>query len=311
VQHEALVLLGLALLLLAFSTTYVNGSALSITLQPNRRQALMTASTLTQLVFSYPADSPLSPLLSGYNNTLSWAAEAPHNNEATVAFQNYLSSEYGNVTVENMSVEFRLSATANSTTLILTKHVEINAWISGVFNQTNSGLSINLAWKSFVIPGKLDVDLNNQVVDVNRVGSTLTLPFSDQSVITSAMLTMFGRQRVWEASTINFSTLSAPLSQWHRTYNANSNTTIFTRSSNALFNATASFGQANENYKLSVSYDPSSTILVPGYALANGNSVVITRSPSETFAEPEVAGGAVALVTIIAVSAVLFLRKIR
>ena len=307
-RHAALGLVVLALVLLTLSTAHVRGSTLSVELQPNMREALMAASSLTQITFLYPANSSLSALLSGYNDTLSWSTQTSHNDDATKAFQGYLNSEYKNVTVDNMSVQFLLNAVANSTSLVIEKKVEISAWITGIFNQTKSGLSANLAWKSFVVTGRLEFDLNNQVVDINRVGSTLMLPFSTQAAIAGSLLTMFDNQKVWGESTINFSSLNAPLSQWHRTYSTNSNTTIFTRSSKALFNMTTSFTEGDEHYELMVSYDPSSTIIVPGYALASGNYVIIVRSPSETFAEPEIAGVVVALVTVIAISAVLLLR---
>gem|GEM_PF-6532988 len=67
-RHAALGLVVLALVLLTLSTAHVRGSTLSVELQPNMREALMAASSLTQITFLYPANSSLSALLSGYND---------------------------------------------------------------------------------------------------------------------------------------------------------------------------------------------------------------------------------------------------
>ncbi|MEM3227194.1 MAG: hypothetical protein QXT62_03065, partial [Thermoplasmata archaeon] len=62
-------------------------------------------------------------------------------------------------------------------------------------------------------------------------------------------------------------------------------------------------------YTLNMSYDPSATIVVPGYATASGNNLIITpTAPATTF--PYLLVGIAAIVVIVIVlSAALIMRR--
>lgn len=258
----------------------VLASTLKVVVGPSLNVAEIVATSNTTLVFTYPPDSKISGFLNGFNYSLSLSAvNVPPDSEAFLAFQHELRRGFENITLINMSVGLSVSAHANATALVVVKNVVVDAWATGIFNKTRSHVEGNFGWKSFVVKGDLDVDFEGRVIEVNTVGSAMILPFGEDSWLAGFLLHVFGGGPLWSSSTINFSAFNTPLSEWARSYNPATNTTTFTKSvgSNLLFREELSVN--GQNYSVSLIYDPSSTISIPGYAVARGDTVIVEAAP--------------------------------
>ena len=123
----------------------------------------------------------------------------------------------------------------------------------------------------------------------------------------SFLCVSFGRDNILSRSTINYTSLSSPLSDWTRVYDASTNTTTFTKSVNGQSNYSSSVSFSGQTYSLSMVSDPSSIVKVLGYASPSGNSLIIESPP------PGTVGISTVLVLvafiIIAVSAYLAIRR--
>ena len=178
-----------------------------------------------------------------------------------------------------MSASLSTKAVGNSTTLVVTRETNITAWVTGVFNTTNGKVMANLEWKAFVIRGSFEVPLDGHNFDLNMLGSAVLLPLGDNGIASSFLTNSFGRENIWSRPTIDYSSLNSPLTNWTKVYNPSTNITTFSKNVNtqANYSSTVSFG--GQKYALSMSYDPSSTVSVVGYASPSGNSLTIESSP--------------------------------
>ncbi len=304
-------IISMVVLALITSPLLANASTLNVYVEPSLSQAKLVATTTSDLLFTYPSSSRVSNLLNGFTYSVQLSANnVPSDSQAFHQFEAELRAAYYNITLENMSVSYQLYSSANQTTLNVTKIVTITAWATGIFNKTKSHVEANFAWKNFQVKGPWQLNFNGRYVDVNTVGQGMLYPIGQQSVLPSLLLTFFTSQAILSTSTINFSQLNTPLSEWSRTYNAATNTTTFSKSVSGNFLLNASVAVNGEQYALKVYQDPSSTITVSGYAIAQGNTLVIESAP--ILSGPDLAGIiAVAIVIIVVITVVLLRRRVK
>ncbi|MEM4057216.1 MAG: hypothetical protein QXZ12_00600 [Thermoplasmata archaeon] len=300
-------LIVMALVLTSISVPLVSASSLTVHVYPAKNQAEINAVSDTKIIFTYPNQSYISDLLNDTNYSYTMTVNITHGNSSIAFFEGFLRSHYTNISVENMSVAMNVKAVANTTTLIITKNMNINIWISGIFNKTKNGTTIaNMSWRDFSVNGKFDVNYNGNTWDINEAGGMMNNVMGEGW---NTFNQMFDDTHFLARSTINYSALNAPLKDWNKNYDATTNSTSFTYVYNKTisFNSSVDFNGAK--YTLNMSYDPSATIVVPGYATASGNNLIITpTAPATTF--PYLLVGIAAIVVIVIVlSAALIMRR--
>ncbi len=270
-----------------------HASYLNIYLYPDKKMAHISLNSVAVLVFTYPNGSLESLVNTSYNVSFSLTYNNP-SDWAIKFMEGYIKSRYHNVSISNMTIKFSLIEHANSTVMTIYKNTSIDLWLTGIFNKTNNGTKIDMAWRSINIKGHFDVSYNNEEYDLNDI-------FSDMNDKLSFIFKFINNI---EIDTINFSALSKPLSEWNKIYNPSTNTTIFyyNASSYLLLNATLN------DYSLKIIYDPSSTIVTPGYAIATNNSIVVySNSPVNYMNYIYVAVAVIAVIGII--SAIFYKNK--
>ncbi|HEV2390711.1 MAG TPA: hypothetical protein VGS04_08310 [Nitrososphaerales archaeon] len=289
-----LVVLVLSLAPAAFAST------LTVDLNPNTQVAKLTSVSTTHFVLEYPANSTLSSYLKGYNSSSSLSGGFNSTSEGLRTFLGQMHDEADdNVSVTNMTVSYSYSAKANSTALVVDKQTDITAWVDGAFKVSNGTVTADLGWRSFYVSGALDLDLEGHAVDVNLAGSALTQSTFGRDLGVQMLTGMFEGKSLWTRSTLNFSSLSSPLSNWTRSYDSLTNTTTFSKTVAGNSTFTASYSGGGGTYSLTMTSDPSASITTKGYALAAGNSLVFSKAPM--YLDPILwvaAGSAVALVAL-------------
>jgi hypothetical protein len=305
-MKQTTLLSALIALLFAVSIPVVSASTVNITLNPATGVAEVTGISTTKVVFTYPVNSSVSNFLKEYNYSNQESANIAGGQSSTDDFQNALRNYTPGISVENMSVSVNSKAIANSTTLVITKETNITAWVTGVFNETNGKVMADLEWKAFVIRGSFDVPLNGHDFDLNTLGSAVVEPLGGDGFASSFLVNSFGGDAIWSRSTIDFSALDSPLSNWTRVYDSSTNTTTFTKNINTNYNFSSSYSFNGQTYSLSMTYDPSSTVRVLGFASPSGNSLIIESPPGPS---PTTIGALVLITSVIlAASAFMAIR---
>lgn len=295
--------------MMVLSPIAANAATVTVTAYPTQNVSNIVINDTVYMVFTYPANSFVSNALNGSSYSLRLSANnIPDNSGAFNSFQHAFINRHddnSSVSLLNMSVTETKTLVANTTTMVMSRSTEINAWVSGIFNKTASGKVIgNFGWKSFEINRALNVKFDGESEDINFIGNSFFAPmgakFGLMSMLMSAPL-----GQISQISTINFSAFNEPLSQWTRTYNPRTGITTFTKTatSETLYNASLSVN--GKTYSIRVISDPSYTLNIKGYALASGNIITVT-SPPPNYAEYAV----VAVIAVIAIGGVLiYFRK--
>ena len=283
-------------------------SSLAVDLNPTTQVAKLTSVSTTNFALSYPANSTLSSYLRGYNASTSLSGSFNSTSDGVQSFRDQFHDESSDrISIQNMTVSYKFDAKANSTELVVVKQTDITAWVKGAFNDTNGTLTANLGWRSFYVSGALNLNLENHDVDVNLAGSTLALGISGRNLGVDLLAGMFAGGGIWTRPTLNFSSLSSPLSTWTRNYDSLTNTTTFSKTISGNSTFSANYSSGGQAYSLSMVSDPSASISTPGYATASGNSLVFSRAPM--FLDPLLLVGiATALVAVGAAAVYLFRR---
>ncbi|PSN82270.1 hypothetical protein B9Q01_08510 [Candidatus Marsarchaeota G1 archaeon OSP_D] len=301
---RTLFVIALLVLLCAFSSL-ISATTLTVNVSRNYKQAQIVLASNSQLVFTYPENSPTSFVLRSLNYSVAFSvANVPHDSEVFQRFQAYLRSAYSNITLENLSVSFSLHALGNSTELVVSKSVVFSGYATGIFNRTRQTIIGNFAWKSFVIKGPLEIDFEDERFDINSANFMLMAPLLHKGITQFLPL-----EDLQGTSTINLSSLNTPISEWKRTYDPSTNTTTFSKSVQSVTALNLSLSVNGNVYALRLTYDPSAEISVPGYAIAQGNEIVITKPQSMIDLDLS-ASIAIALV-LIGIGALLYLRRMR
>ena len=284
-----------------------NAATVTVTAYPTQNVSNLVINDTVSVIFTYPANSFISRQLSGLNYSMQLSAiNIPKNSGAFESFQNALRQGNSSITLLNMSITESKSLVANATALIIKRSTIINAWVSGIFNKTPSGRIMgNFGWKSFKVDSRLDVDFNGHSEDINFIGNSFFAPMGGKLLIMSLLMSD-QLEALSHISTINFSAFNTPLSQWTRTYNPSTNMTSFTKSVPVETLFTASLSVNNNTYSIRAVSDPSYTLNVQGYAVANGNTLILTSPPQTNYTEY----AAVVVIVVIAVAgAAIYLRK--
>jgi hypothetical protein len=295
----------LALFLIA-ATPAVYASTLKVNLNPTNQTAMLTSSSTTILILTYPSNSPLSHYLRDYSTSVTWKGSFSGNSEGAAVLQSGLQAEDHDVRIQSMNVSYSLKATGNETALVVNKGTDITAVVSGVFKVHNGTVTADLDWKSYHIPGDMVLKLEDHTVEVNRVGSTFGAELGDHSNIAAGIAYMFGGGELWHRSTLDFSSLNSPLSTWTRNYDSITNTTTYSKtiSGESSLNVSADFN--GQRYTLTMKSDPSADVSAPGYAIASGNSLVIEHTPLILTPTVWVAAG---VAVIAAIGAAVYMLK--
>jgi hypothetical protein len=255
-------------------------STLTVNLDPNSKVATLTSVSTTDMVLTYPANSTLSSYLKGYNSSVAWSGNFNSSSEGLRSFQGHFEDQANDrASVQNMTVTFRYNAKANATSLVVSKETDITAGVTGVFKISNGTVAADLGWRSFYIIGALDLNLEGHVVDVNQVGSSLTQSVSGRGLGVAMLKGMFAGNGIWDRPTLNFSSLSSPLSTWTRNYDYVANTTTYSKTISGQSTLSANYTSDGSDYALSVTSDPSAAISTHGYAVVSGNSLLISKAP--------------------------------
>jgi hypothetical protein len=302
-NQKLLPLAALVLALVALSPA-AYASTLTITLNPSANTAVINAKSTTDLIVTYPSNSTLSHYLNGTDTSVTLSGAFSSDSQATDVLQASFGHEDSDIHVESANFTYTLTAKGNTTALVVSKETDISALAVGAFKVVNGTVHADLGWKAFRINGQLFLDLEDRTVEVNQVGSAFSLGIGDHPFALNALIGMFGGYQVWQKPTLDFSALNSPLSTWTRNYDSSTNTTTYTKivSGTESLNASASFD--GQTYTLSVRSDPSSQIVVQGYATASGDSLVVQQAPAGIAAiagvDPAVwfVGGALVLVAL-------------
>ena len=286
-------------------------SNLTVDLNPNTQVAKLTSVSTTNLVLTYPASSTLSGYLKGYNSSLDQSGSFNSSNPAVLTFREKFHDQADDkVSISNMTIAYKYNVKANSTALVVKQETDITAWVSGAFKVSNGTVTANLGWRSFYISGALDVHLGNRTVDVNLVGSSLTQSIEGKNLGAGMLAGMFAGGALWAKPTLNFSSLSSPLTSWTRSYDSLTNTTTFSKTVAGNSTFSAKYALNGETYSLSMTSDPSAAISTRGFAQATGDSLLI--SPAPVYLNPlSWAVAVAAALLVVAVGAVYLSRRLR
>ncbi len=261
------------------ATPAVYASTLKVSLNPTNQTAVVTSSSSTVLVLTYPSNSTISHYLRNYSSSVTWKGSFSGNSEGALVLQGGLEAEDHDVRIQSMNVSYSLKATGNATAFVLNKETDITAVVTGVFKVVNGTVTADLDWKAYHVPGEMMLNLEDHTVEVNYVGSTFETQLGDRPYIAGAFSAMFGGEGLWHKPTLDFSALNSPLSTWTRNYDSVSNTTTYSKTVNGQSSLNASADFNGQKYTLSVKSDPSADVSTPGYAIASGNSLVIQPTP--------------------------------
>jgi ABC-type multidrug transport system fused ATPase/permease subunit len=278
----------LAVLLLSISPM-VAASTLTVDLNPTTGLAQVTSSSSTKIVFTYPQGSTVSKYLENVSSSIKLNSTFAGDSDGAQTLQqsfNHGMGDHGqfqngnHISVQNMTVSLDYTATGSPTQLVINKVTDVTAWVTGIFSVANGTVQANLGWRSFVVVGAWNLDLDDHMMDINMVGSTLQTSLASRAIAASFLLDNFGGRSIWDQPTLNFSQLDTPLSTWTKNYDAVTNTTTFSKTISGTSTLTSSLDDNGQTYTLSVASDPSGVVAVQGYANAQGDSLVMAPAPA-------------------------------
>jgi hypothetical protein len=271
----------LAILLISIAPA-VNASTLTVNLNPTTGLAKINSVSTTKIVFTYPAGSSVSKYLENVSSTVDLNSTFAGTSGGARELQGSFDHQDKHISVQNMTVALDYVAKGSATELVIDKTTNVTAWATGAFAVVNGSVTADLGWRSFVVQGPLNLDMDDHNMDINQVGSAVQYSIASQAVAASFMLNAFGGRSIWGQSTLNFSALDTPLSTWTKNYDAATNTTTFTKTISGSSTFSSSLDINGQNYTLSATSDPTGVVAVQGYANAQGDSLVITAAPAST-----------------------------
>lgn len=298
----------LAIILLS-TAPLTDASTLTVNLNPTTGLARVNSVSTTKIVFTYPAGSAISKYLENVSSSVKLNSSFAGNSEGALQLQGSFErdDDGGSISVSNMTVSLDYTASGNATTLVINKVTNVSSWVKGVFQVANNTVSANLRWRSFVVTGAMNLDMQGDNMDVNTVGSAVQSELASSAIASAFLMSSFGDRSIWDQPTLNFSALSTPLSTWNKNYDAATNTTTFSKTISGTSTLTSSLDVNGQSYALSVVSDPSGVVTVQGYANAQGDSLVMAPAPAMTASYAELG----AIVVLLAAAAGYFLFRWR
>lgn len=288
----------LTIVLLTFAPL-ADASTLTVDLNPATGLAQVNSVSTTKIVFTYPAGSTVSKYLENVSSSVKLNSSFAGGSSGAMELQGSFDHDESHVSVRNMTVALDYTAKGNATTLIIDKVTNVSAWVSGVFQVVNGSVVANLRWRSFVVQGPMNLDMEDHTMDVNMVGSTVQDSLASRALAATFLFDSFGGRSIWNQPTLNFSQLDTPLTAWTKNYNSVTNTTTFTKTISGSSKFSSSVDLNGQNYSLSAVSDPTGVVAVKGYANPQGDSLVIAPAPAVSMGYVEL-GVAVALVAAVA-----------
>ena len=176
----------------------------------------------------------------------------------------------------------RTSAQVNSQELVINHTMKI---VMNVTNIYHNG-TLDLAWRSF--SDNQSVVIDNVNYNHFQVGNTTASTYSS----------------------LNFTAFSKPLSNWTRAYNQLTNTTTFTTDAGYTLNYTFNGTVFGTYVNVTVKSDPSYSIVTPGYATANSNSLTYENPPANS-AAPYIYYAAVVVIIALGLGVAVYARRRR
>lgn len=274
-------LTALAIVLLSIAPM-VDASTLTVDLNPTTGLAKVNSISTTKIVFTYPAGSAISNYLENVSSSVKLNSSFAGSSDGALQLQRSFDhdEDASHITVRNMTVALDYTATGSATSLVINKVTNVSAWVTGVFQVVNGTVVANLRWRSFVVTGAMNLDMEGHDMDVNTVGSTVQSELASRLIASAFLMNSFGDRGIWNQPTLNFSALSTPLSTWTKNYDASTNTTTFSKTISGTSTLTSSLDVNGQNYSLSVVSDPAGVVAVQGYANAQGDSLVMAPAPA-------------------------------
>lgn len=298
-SKKILPLTALAVLLFAMAPV-VQASTLTVNLNPKSGLAKVDLVSTTKITFTYPAGSQVSNYLKNVSSNLNLKGTYNGGSSGVEDLQQSFDDEGSHISVTNMTVAISYSAKGSDTTLVINKMTNVTAWVKGVFHIVNGTVQADLGWRSLVVHGAWNLDMEDHNIDVNLVGSTTQYSLGDHPYAAEFLSNAFGEGSIWSRPTLNYSALNTPLSTWTKNYDSTTNTTTFSKTISGQTTFSASIDNNGQTYSLSATSDPSGVVSVQGYANASGDSLVIAPAPSSGLAGMVGLGAAIVVLVVVA-----------
>gem|GEM_PF-4217384 len=299
------VILVIAVALLAFQP--VMGATLNAKVYPTTKMAHVVYSQVRVYNLSYPADSALSDYFSGKTGSEVVTSEATASNGRGEGWGPLLAAirqQDPNASLINYTLNYAFSYKGTSTTFVVVQNATIDLWLSNVTSVNSSKLVINARWRAFKLVGPWYVNWKGEKIDVNN-GTWEAMPMlgnlGDLIGTKATWLGGGGGLHLWQPQPLfDFAVFSQPLNKWHRAYDALTGITTFSERLPANYSLLFLLSVNGKTYSLSAKEDPSATIEVVGYAVPEGDYMVITAAPLTVYAPYALAGAAIAIVVGVA-----------
>ncbi|MGC8631460.1 MAG: hypothetical protein ACP5T2_03445 [Thermoprotei archaeon] len=285
-----LLVLGLA------SAEPVMGATLNAKVYPAEKLAYVVYSESRTYNLTYPASSALSGFLSGRSGSEVVSSEGGPE-EGGGPLMGAIREQDPNASVVNYSLTYEISYKGTSTYFVAVQNAALAVWLANVTSINSSKLMVNARWKAFSLRGPWDVKWHNSEFNVNTM-SWQDMPFMGSVVgmLGSRGFGFSGRHLGEVMPAFDFSVFSTPLAQWHRSYDPFNGITTFSMNYPANYTLLFKASFNGENYSLSVKQDPSAVIRVVGYAVPQGDYLLVTGAPATVYAPYAAAVAAVAVV---------------
>ncbi|GGM71023.1 hypothetical protein GCM10007108_06350 [Thermogymnomonas acidicola] len=242
-----------ALVILGAMPFTSSAASVQVSLNPKSGTATVDAFSNTTISVQVSNTSIMREILNitqGIFPDLSVAANLSGNAHLMAMFNSTLESLDSNVSLKYLSVSFnQVSRRVNNTYLVINRTSELSMLLTGVY--TNG--TANMTWRAFNFRDNLS--LHGVSVTNISLGS--------------------GN---YVNGTLNFSAFSVALARWNRTYNPSTNTTTFFYSAGRTLDVNITLDGGG--MRISVVSDPQYSIVTPGYAVANSNTIVLERPPT-------------------------------
>ncbi len=210
------------------------------------------------------------------------------------SFQNALRVKSASAVVKDVSGTVESSAW-NATTSAQWLNLTINFDVDGISVNRYGGTTVDAAWRSFAVPSNITLS----GIELNQVGATYLESFAAflQGLTNSRTITYTYRVNqlaiaqsripgvVPSMRLFNFSSLSTPLSKWSSTYNATSNSIVWSLSPLPTYGITVveivtEVEQSTLKYELSYSFNQA-TITTPLRSSVTGDTILIVFGDSQ------------------------------
>ncbi len=257
-KRGALLIIGL--LALASTVPLAGASTITMDVHPQSNSANVTAYVNTSVTIK--TNNSLVQLLSSFlsNLTVNETAAIPSNSPVFAGVQDAIHNNSSEAKLTFLKFELHTDSQKLSSYEWM-----LNYSLKAVMNITDiyHNNTFDLSWRGFY---------DNSSASMNSTSFT-SIKFQNDTTIK-------------EYKALNFTAFSKPLTEWQRHYDTAKNVTTFTTNAGYTYNSTFNLTYNNSlpgsqwYTNITVKSDPSYTIVTPGFAEANSDSIVITSTPN-------------------------------